>query len=156
MCTFAHGTPSIPHCGGEDPGKWGQRSRVVIHLSSVTAAANKSLIHGLIHRLSSVQSGKQCAHSAVSLSPNPNATACDLAILSSLWEKDFCLDVVKAWIFDSILFVIFTCPTRAHLPLFCIRVCLIHRYSRLVLLKKNLLQLNMPYLCLFSPQKTIY
>lgn len=68
MRTFAHGTPSIPHCGGEDSGKWGQRSRVVIHLSSVTAAANKSLIHGLIHRLSSVQSGKQCARSAVSLS----------------------------------------------------------------------------------------
>lgn len=32
--------------------KWGQRWLVVIHLTSVTAAANKSLIHRLIHRLS--------------------------------------------------------------------------------------------------------
>lgn len=33
-------------------GKWGQRWLVVIHLCSMTAAANKSLIHCLIHRLS--------------------------------------------------------------------------------------------------------
>ncbi len=57
VLVHTHGTPSVPHCGGEDSGKWGQRSCVVIHLSSVTAAANKSLIHGLIHRLSSAQTG---------------------------------------------------------------------------------------------------
>lgn len=56
-------TPSIPHSGSEDSGKWGQRSCVVIHLSSVTAAANKSLIHRLIHRLSPALPGKQCTPS---------------------------------------------------------------------------------------------
>lgn len=39
-------------------GKWGQRWLVVIHLTSVTAAANKSLIHRLIHRLSPPNSQK--------------------------------------------------------------------------------------------------
>lgn len=39
-------------------GKWGQRWFVVIHLTSMTAAANKSLIHHLIHRLSPPNSWK--------------------------------------------------------------------------------------------------
>lgn len=47
--------------------KWGQRWLVVIHLTSVTAAANKSLIHRLIHRLSPPNSLKTM--------PSPNTHA---------------------------------------------------------------------------------
>ncbi len=85
VLVHTHGTPSVPHCGGEDSGKWGQRSCVVIHLSSVTAAANKSLIHGLIHRLSSAQTGKQCTGNTVCLFPNQDTLTYSFFFFSH-WE----------------------------------------------------------------------
>lgn len=50
--TYTHAnTHSHTSAARHGASKWGQRWLVVIHLTSVTAAANKSLIHRLIHRL---------------------------------------------------------------------------------------------------------
>lgn len=75
-CTRLHTqthTPAWRHKAS----KWGQRWLVVIHLTSMTTAANKSLIHHLIHRLSPTNSPQAKPSQNTLLSSGPTVRQTD-------------------------------------------------------------------------------
>lgn len=67
--------------------KWGHRWLVVIHLTSMTGAANKSLIHHLIHRLSPTNSLQAMPSQNTLLSSGPTVRQPDWVTDKQLQKK---------------------------------------------------------------------